>query len=380
MAGAQAAQTRAQEDRMAKVAFLGLGVMGYPMAGHLKAKGSHEVTVFNRTAAKAGQWVAQHGGKSAKTPKEAAQGQDFVMACVGNDNDLREVMRGQNGAFDGMKKGAILVDHPTASAEMARELHAGAKKRGFDFMDARVWGGRAGAGNGVLPVMCGGDAEPFGRAEKVIAAYARACNLMGSPGSGQLAKMVNQICIAGLVQGLAEGIHFAKKSGLDVEKLIATISKGAAQSWQMENRYKTMAAGKFDFGFAVDWMRKDLDICLSEARRNGANLPVTALAVQKLQEFERARLVGLAPGGHLRHLEGRHGGMQMAERVRHHGEQVEFHPALPHLDQRLLARPLPEQRWRRMKRLDVTADRHGFGDHGTVVEHQRGQTLHRIDC
>ena len=272
---------------MAKVAFLGLGVMGYPMAGHLKAKGGHDVTVFNRTAAKAGQWVAQHGGKSAETPKEAAQGQDFVMACVGNDNDLREVMLGQNGAFDGMKKGAILVDHTTASAEIARALHAEAKKRGFDFIDAPVSGGQAGAENGVLTVMCGGDAEPFGRAEKVIAAYARACNLMGSPGSGQLAKMVNQICIAGLVQGLAEGIHFAKKSGLDIEKLIATISKGAAQSWQMENRYKTMAADKFDFGFAVDWMRKDLSICIDEARKNGATLPVAALVDQFYAEVQK---------------------------------------------------------------------------------------------
>ena len=272
---------------MAKVAFLGLGVMGYPMAGHLKAKGGHEVTVFNRTAAKADQWVAQHGGKSAKTPKEAAQGQDFVMACVGNDNDLREVMLGQNGAFDGMKKGAILVDHTTASAEIARELHAEAKKRGFDFIDAPVSGGQAGAENGVLTVMCGGDAEPFGRAEKVIAAYARACNLMGSPGSGQLAKMVNQICIAGLVQGLAEGIHFAKKAGLDVDAVIETISKGAAQSWQMENRYKTMAAGKFDFGFAVDWMRKDLAICLGEARKSGATLPVSALVDQFYAEVQR---------------------------------------------------------------------------------------------
>jgi 3-hydroxyisobutyrate dehydrogenase len=272
---------------MAKVAFLGLGVMGYPMAGHLKAKGGHEVTVFNRTAAKAAKWVAQHGGKSAKTPKEAAEGQDFVMVCVGNDNDLREVMLGTNGAFHGVKKGAVLVDHTTASAEIARELHAEAKKRGFDFVDAPVSGGQAGAENGVLTVMCGGDAEPFGRAEKVIAAYARACNLMGSPGSGQLAKMVNQICIAGLVQGLAEGVHFAKKSGLDIEKLIATISKGAAQSWQMENRYKTMAADKFDFGFAVDWMRKDLDICLAEARRNGANLPVTALVDQFYSEVQK---------------------------------------------------------------------------------------------
>src|SRR5882757_1484033 len=272
---------------MAKVAFLGLGVMGYPMAGHLKAKGGHEVTVFNRTAAKAGQWVAQHGGKSAKTPKEAAQGQDFVMACVGNDNDLREVMLGQNGAFDGMKKGAVLVDHTTASAEIARELHAEAKKRGFDFVDAPVSGGQAGAENGVLTVMCGGDPEPYARAEKVIAAYARMCKLLGGAGSGQLTKMVNQICIAGLVQGLAEGIHFAKKAGLDVEAVIETISKGAAQSWQMENRYKTMAAGKFDFGFAVEWMRKDLSICLAEARRTGAHLPVSALVDQFYSEVEK---------------------------------------------------------------------------------------------
>jgi 3-hydroxyisobutyrate dehydrogenase len=271
---------------MAKVAFLGLGVMGYPMAGHLKAKGGHDVTVYNRTAAKADKWVGQHGGKSARTPKEAAAGQDFVMACVGNDHDLREVMLGADGAFHGMSKGAVLVDHTTASAEIARELYAEAKKRGFGFIDAPVSGGQAGAENGVLTVMCGGDAEPFGRAEKVIAAYARACNLMGEPGSGQLAKMVNQICIAGLVQGLAEGLHFAKKSGLDIEKLIATISKGAAQSWQMENRYKTMTAGKFDFGFAVDWMRKDLGICLAEARRSGAHLPTTALIDQFYSEVQ----------------------------------------------------------------------------------------------
>ncbi|MEI7806629.1 MAG: NAD(P)-dependent oxidoreductase [Hyphomicrobiales bacterium] len=272
---------------MAKVAFLGLGVMGYPMAGHLKNKGGHEITVYNRSGAKADKWVAQHGGKSAKTPKEAAAGNDFVMACVGNDNDLREVMLGANGAFEGMKKGAVLVDHTTASAEIARELYAAAKKRGFEFVDAPVSGGQAGAENGALTVMCGGDAEPFARAEKVIAAYAKACNLMGAPGSGQLAKMVNQICIAGLVQGLAEGLHFALKAGLDVEKLIATISKGAAQSWQMENRYKTMAAGKFDFGFAVDWMRKDLSICLDEARKNGAHLPVTALVDQFYSEVQK---------------------------------------------------------------------------------------------
>ena len=265
---------------MAKVAFVGLGVMGYPMAGHLKAKGGHDVTVFNRTAAKAEQWVSQHGGKSAPTPRQAAAGQDFVMACVGNDNDLRQVMLGEEGVFAGVRPGAIVVDHTTASAEIARELHAEAKKRGFEFIDAPVSGGQAGAENGVLTVMCGGEPSPFAAAEKVIAAYARTCNLMGPSGSGQLAKMANQICIAGIVEGLAEALHFAVKAGLDIEKLIATISKGAAQSWQMENRYKTMVAGKFDFGFAVDWMRKDLAICLDEARRNGAKLPVTALVDQ----------------------------------------------------------------------------------------------------
>ncbi len=272
---------------MAKVAFVGLGVMGYPMAGHLKNKGSHDVTVFNRSGAKADKWVAQYGGKRAPTPKAAAQGQDFVMACVGNDNDLREVTLGEAGIFAGAGKGAIVVDHTTASAAIARELHAEAKKRGFDFVDAPVSGGQAGAENGVLTVMCGGDEAPFAKAEKVIAAYARACNLLGSSGSGQLAKMVNQICIAGTVQGLAEGLHFAQKAGLDIEKLIATIAKGAAQSWQMENRYKTMVAGKFDFGFAVDWMRKDLAICLDEARRNGAHLPVSALVDQFYSEVQK---------------------------------------------------------------------------------------------
>src|SRR5690242_11920625 len=271
---------------MAKVAFLGLGVMGFPMAGHLKNKGGHDVTVYNRNAAKADKWVAQYGGKKAATPKEAATGQDFVMMCVGNDNDVREVTLGGNGAFDGVKKGAVFVDHTTASAEIARELHAEAKKRGFEFVDAPVSGGQAGAENGVLTVMCGGDADPYGRAEKVIAAYARMCKLLGPAGAGQLTKMVNQICIAGLVQGLAEGIHFAKKAGLDVEAVIATISKGAAQSWQMENRYKTMAAGKFDFGFAVDWMRKDLGICLGEARKNGAHLPITSLVDQFYSEIQ----------------------------------------------------------------------------------------------
>ncbi len=272
---------------MAKVAFLGLGVMGYPMAGHLKTKGGHEVTVYNRTAAKADKWVAQFGGKAAATPKAAAQGQDFVMCCVGNDNDLREVTLGADGAFAGMEKGKVFVDHTTASAEIARELYAAAKTGGFQCIDAPVSGGQAGAENGALTVMCGGDAGTFADAEKVIAAYARACNLMGEAGSGQLAKMVNQICIAGLVQGLSEGLHFAKKAGLDIEKLVATISKGAAQSWQMENRYKTMAADKFDFGFAVDWMRKDLSICLGEARKNGAHLPVTALVDQFYSEVQK---------------------------------------------------------------------------------------------
>jgi 3-hydroxyisobutyrate dehydrogenase len=272
---------------MAKVAFVGLGVMGYPMAGHLAAKGGQEVTVFNRTAAKADKWAAQYGGKTAPTPKAAAEGQDFIFACVGNDNDVREVMLGADGIFAGARKRAIVVDHTTASAEIARELYAEAKKRGFDFVDAPVSGGQAGAENGVLTVMCGGDAEPFAKAKKIIAAYARACNLIGAPGSGQLAKMANQICIAGIVQGLAEALHFAQKAELDIEKLIATISKGAAQSWQMENRYKTMAAGKFDFGFAVDWMRKDLAICLAEARRSGAHLPLTALVDQFYSEVQK---------------------------------------------------------------------------------------------
>jgi 3-hydroxyisobutyrate dehydrogenase len=272
---------------MAKVAFLGLGVMGYPMAGHLKNKGGHDVTVYNRTAAKAEKWVKQYGGKSAPTPKAAAEGQDFVMCCVGNDNDLREVTLGPNGAFASMGKGKIFVDHTTASAEIARELHAAGKKAGFDFIDAPVSGGQAGAENGVLTVMCGGDEDPFPLAKAVIDSYARACNLIGGPGSGQLTKMVNQICIAGLVQGLSEALHFGKKAGLDIEKVIATISKGAAQSWQMENRYKTMVADKFDFGFAVDWIRKDLSICLGEARRNGAHLPVTALVDQFYSQVQK---------------------------------------------------------------------------------------------
>src|SRR5204862_6763420 len=242
------------------------------------------ITIYNRTAAKAESWAKEFGGRAARTPEEAAEGQDFVMMCVGNDNDVRAVA---GAAFSKVKKGAVFVDHTTASAEIARELYADAKKRGFDFVDAPVSGGQAGAQNGVLTVMCGGDAEPYGRAEKVIAAYARMCKLLGPAGSGQLTKMVNQICIAGLVQGLSEGIHFAKKAGLDVEAVIETISKGAVQSWQMENRYKTVAAGKFDFGFAVDWMRKDLAICLGEARKSGATLPVSALVDQFYAEVQR---------------------------------------------------------------------------------------------
>ena len=270
---------------MAKVSFLGLGVMGYPMAGHLAAKG-HEVTVFNRTAAKAEAWAEQHGGKAAPTPREAAQGQDFVMCCVGNDDDLRSVVLGEHGAFAGMVSGAVFVDHTTASAEVARELHAAAAKKGVGFVDAPVSGGQAGAENGILTVMCGGDAEPYGRAEPIIEAYARACKLMGGPGAGQLTKMVNQICIAGLVQGLSEGVMFAERAGLDGAAVFDVIGKGAAGSWQMDNRHKTMLADQFEFGFAVDWMRKDLGICLDEAKRNGARLPVTALVDQFYGEVQ----------------------------------------------------------------------------------------------
>ena len=272
---------------MAKVAFLGLGVMGFPMAGHLRTKGGHEVTVYNRTAAKAESWAAKFGGRTAATPRLAAEGQDFVFACVGNDDDLRAVTTGPDGAFAGMTRGAIFVDHTTASAEVARELHAAAASMGLHFVDAPVSGGQAGAENGALTVMCGGEDAPYAAAEPVIAAFARACRRMGGPGAGQLTKMVNQICIAGLVQGLAEGLHFAGKAGLDQAAVIDVISKGAAQSWQMENRYKSMIDGKFDFGFAVDWMRKDLSICLDEARSNGAHLPVTALVDQFYSEVQK---------------------------------------------------------------------------------------------
>jgi len=271
---------------MAKVAFIGLGVMGFPMAGHLATKGGHEVTVYNRNATKAKAWVEKFGGKSAPTPKAAAEGQDFVMCCVGNDDDLRSVTTGADGAFSGMTKGAIFVDHTTASAEVARELDAAAIKAGFHFIDAPVSGGQAGAENGALTVMCGGDAKVYAKVEPIITAYAKMQKLLGPAGSGQLTKMVNQICIAGLVEALSEGIHFAKKAGLDVNAVVEVISKGAAQSWQMENRYKTMNDGKFDFGFAVEWMRKDLSICLAEARRNGASLPVTAVVDQFYGEVE----------------------------------------------------------------------------------------------
>jgi 3-hydroxyisobutyrate dehydrogenase len=271
---------------MAKVAFIGLGVMGYPMAGHLAKRGGHEVTVYNRTAAKAQKWTGEHGGKSAATPRAAAEGADFVFTCVGNDDDLRSVTTGTDGAFDGMKRGAIYIDNTTASAIVARELYETAKTRGFASLDAPVSGGQAGAENGQLTVMVGGDPDPFERAKPVISSYAKMVGLMGPAGSGQLTKMVNQLCIAGLVQGLAEGVHFAKKAGLDVEQVISVISKGAAQSWQMENRYKTMAAGKFDFGFAVDWMRKDLAITLQEARKIGAKLPVAALIDQFYAEVQ----------------------------------------------------------------------------------------------
>jgi 3-hydroxyisobutyrate dehydrogenase len=262
-----------------KLAFLGLGVMGFPMAGHL-AKAGHEVAVYNRTASKAESWTKQHGGAQRATPAEAAKGAEIVFTCVGNDNDVREVVLGTRGAFTGMRKGAILVDHTTASAELARELDREAKARGLGFLDAPVSGGQAGAESGKLTIMVGGDEASFARAEKVMGHYGRAVTHMGAAGNGQLTKMVNQIMIAGLVQALAEGLNFAVRAGLDARKAAIVISKGAAQSWQLENRYETMLQGKFDFGFAVDWMRKDLAICIGEARRNGATLPVTALVDQ----------------------------------------------------------------------------------------------------
>jgi 3-hydroxyisobutyrate dehydrogenase-like beta-hydroxyacid dehydrogenase len=270
-----------------KVAFIGLGVMGFPMAGHLKAKG-YDVTVYNRTGAKAEAWVAKHGGRSAPTPAAAAKDADFVMLMVGNDNDLYEVAMGKEGALSGMTKGAILVDHTTASADAARKVAAAAKEKGVDFIDAPVSGGQAGAENGKLTVMCGGDAAPFARAKPVMDSYGRAVTLMGPAGSGQLTKMVNQICIAGLVQALSEGIAFAEKAKLDPLLVLDVISKGAAQSWQMENRGKTMAGRKFDFGFAVDWMRKDLGIAIAEAKRNGAKLPVTQVVLGYYDEISKS--------------------------------------------------------------------------------------------
>ena len=262
-----------------KIAFLGLGVMGHPMAGHL-ARAGHQLTVYNRTGAKAEAWRREYGGRAARTPAEAAQGAEFVMMRVGNDDDVRAVATGAEGALAGMTRGTILVDHTTASAEVAREVHAAAAAAGIGFLDAPVSGGQAGAQNGKLTIMVGGDAQTFARAEGVLAHYARAVTLMGPAGAGQLTKMVNQICIAGLLQGLAEGVDFALRAGLDADRVLDVIGKGAAQSWQMDNRGKTMAADKFDFGFAVDWMRKDLGICLGEARANGASLPVTAIVDQ----------------------------------------------------------------------------------------------------
>lgn len=270
---------------MAKVAFLGLGVMGFPMAGHLAAAG-HEVTVYNRTAAKAEAWVAKHGGRHAATPREAALGQDFVMACVGNDDDLRGVCTGPEGAFAGMEKGAIFVDHTTVSAQVTREMEALAASAGLGFVDAPVSGGQAGAENGVLSVMCGGDVSHYVEAEPVIAAYAKICKLLGESGAGQIAKMMNQICIAGLVQGLSEALAFGQKAGMDGEAVVEVISGGAAGSWQMNNRHKTMLADHFNHGFAVDWMRKDLGICLATANEIGASLPITALIDQFYKDVQ----------------------------------------------------------------------------------------------
>ena len=275
-----------------KVAFLGLGVMGYPMAGHL-AQAGHSVTVYNRTATKSEAWCTEFPGAQGqngfkKTPREAVAGADFVFCCVGNDDDLRSVTLGADGAFSGMHAGAIFVDHTTASARVARELNAAAAALGLQFVDAPVSGGQAGAQNGMLTVMCGGDAAAFAAAQPVAQAFARAVTLLGDSGAGQLAKMVNQICIAGLVQGLSEAVAFGQRAGLDMEAVLGVIGKGAAQSWQMDNRGKTMVAGQFDFGFAVDWMRKDLGLVLDEAKRNGARLPVTALVDQFYADVQQA--------------------------------------------------------------------------------------------
>jgi 3-hydroxyisobutyrate dehydrogenase len=268
-----------------KVAFLGLGVMGYPMAGHLK-KGGHDVTVYNRNSAKSQQWVAEYGGKSAPTPAEAATDQEIVFCCVGRDSDLREVTLGAQGAFNAIKKGSLFVDHTTASASIARELAAEAEKRGFDFVDAPVSGGQAGAVNGKLGIMCGGTQAGYARAEPVMAVYTKMAKRLGPAGSGQLTKMANQICIAGIVQGMSEAYSLMRAAGLDIESVVEVISKGAAQSWQMENRIKTMSAGEYNHGFAVEWMRKDLGIALEEARKQGVSLPVTSLVDQFYAEVE----------------------------------------------------------------------------------------------
>lgn len=273
---------------MAKVAWIGLGVMGFPMAGHIAKKGGHDLVVYNRSPAKADKWVADNGtGTTAATPAEAAKDADYVFCCVGNDDDLRSVTTGPGGTFETQKSGTVFIDNTTASAEVARELFDAAKAKGFDFIDAPVSGGQAGAENGALTVMCGGEQGPYDRAKPIMDHYAKKTTLMGGPGSGQLTKMVNQICIAGLVQGLSEGLHFAQKAGLDIPAVMETISKGAAQSWQMENRWETMVADKFDHGFAVDWMRKDLSMCLDEARKNDASLPVTALVDQFYSEVQK---------------------------------------------------------------------------------------------
>tara|TARA_Y100000817_G_scaffold78646_1_gene60590 strand:- start:114 stop:980 length:867 start_codon:yes stop_codon:yes gene_type:complete len=270
---------------MSKVSFIGLGVMGYPMAGHI-SKGGHEVTVFNRTISKAEKWIKDYKGKLAKTPKEAANEADFIFTCVGNDDDLREVTLGENGLFKSAKKNCVYIDNTTASAEIARELYKGAKKNGFDFLDAPVSGGQAGAENGALTVMIGGDDNVYKKAAPIINCYSKKMKLLGPAGNGQLAKMVNQICIAGLVQGLSEAINFGLNAKLNMEEVIDTISKGAAQSWQMENRYKTMIEDKFDYGFAVDWMRKDLKIAMDEAKRNNSPLPITKIIDQFYGEVQ----------------------------------------------------------------------------------------------
>ncbi|OED40724.1 oxidoreductase [Chromatiales bacterium (ex Bugula neritina AB1)] len=269
-----------------KVAFVGLGVMGYPMAGHLSTAG-HQVSVYNRTVAKSDQWAAEHGGTALATPREAAAGAEFVMICVGNDNDLRSVVYGDDGVLAGMKAGSSLVDHTTASAEVARELHAHCKELGIAFIDAPVSGGQAGAENGALAIMCGGEQDAYNAAEPILAAYGKNVALIGEPGAGQLTKMVNQICIAGLVQALSEGVNFAQSAGLDVEKVMGVVGGGAAASWQLSNRYETMARDEFEFGFAVDWMRKDLSIVIDEARRNGASVPVTAMVDQYYADVQK---------------------------------------------------------------------------------------------